>query len=186
MVKARSQARGENPLKALGGSLSASRPRYGAMIIHLGIALIAIGVTGSSAYIAEKEVSLSPGESTILNQYTLTYEDLQSRSTPSMYIMRATLSVQSSGQFIGQLAPEKFFHRSSEQPVTEVAIHSTLREDLYVILAGWSDDNTAQFKIIVRPAVKWIWIGGGFLMFGGLIALWAPGRAKLKTSRGEI
>jgi len=186
MVKARSQARGENPIKALGGSLSASRPRYGAMIIHLGIALIAIGVTGSSAYIAEKEVSLSPGESTTLNQYTLTYEDLQSRSTPSMYIMRATLSVQSSGQLIGQLAPEKFFHRSSEQPVTEVAIHSTLREDLYIILAGWSDDNTAQFKIIVRPAVKWIWIGGGFLMFGGLIALWTPSRAKIKTSGGEI
>jgi cytochrome c-type biogenesis protein CcmF len=72
------------------------------------------------------------------------------------------------------------------QPVTEVAIRSTLREDLYVILAGWSNDNTAQFTIMIRPAVKWIWIGGGFLMFGGLIALWAPRREKPKTpERGK-
>ena len=155
------------------------------MIIHLGIALIAIGVIGSSAYTAEKEVSLSPGESTTLNQYTLTYEGLEDRSTPSMDIVTATLSVQNGGHFIGQLTPEKIFHHSFEQPVTEVAIHSTLREDLYVILAGWSDDNTAQFTIMVRPAIKWIWIGGGFLMFGGLIALWIPRRAKPKTPGAE-
>ena len=46
------------------------------MIIHLGIALIAIGVIASSAYISEQEVSLSPGESTTLNQYILTYDNL--------------------------------------------------------------------------------------------------------------
>ena len=172
IVEARRQIRGENPVKALIGSLSASRSRYGAMIIHLGIALIAIGVIGSSAYTAEKEVSLSIGESTTLNQYTLTYEGLEDRFTPSMDIVTATLSVQNGGHDIGQLTPEKIFHRSFEQPVTEVAIHSTLREDLYVVLAGWSDDNTAQFTIMVRPAIKWIWIGGGFLMVGGLIALW--------------
>ena len=186
IVEARRQIRGDNPVKALVGSLSASRSRYGAMIIHLGIALIAIGVIGSSTYTAEKEVSLSPGESTTLNRYTLTYEGLEDRFTPSMDIVTATLSVQNGGHDIGQLTPEKIFHRSFEQPVTEVAIHSTLREDLYVILAGWSDDNTAQFNIMVRPAIKWIWIGGGFLMVGGLIALWIPRRVKPKTSGVEI
>jgi len=186
MVKARRQIRGENPFLALIGSLSASRSRYGAMIIHLGIALIAIGVIGSSAYTAEKEVSLLPGESTTLNQYTLTYDGLKDRSTPSMDIVTATLSVQNGVHSIGHLTPEKIFHHSFEQPVTEVAIHSTLREDLYVILAGWSDDNTAQFKIMVRPAIKWIWIGGGFLMFGGLIVLWTPRRVKPKTSGVEV
>jgi cytochrome c-type biogenesis protein CcmF len=103
-----------------------------------------------------------------------------------MDIVTATLSVQNGGHSIGQLTPEKIFHRNFEQPVTEVAIHSTLREDLYVILAGWSADNTAQFKIMVRPAVKWIWIGGGFLMFGGIIALWMPRRVNPKTSVEEI
>jgi cytochrome c-type biogenesis protein CcmF len=186
MIKARSQARGENPVKALAGSLSGSRVRYGAMIIHLGIILIAVGVIGSSALTTQKNVSLSPGQSTNLNQYTLTYDDLQSRNTTSMYTVRAILSVQNSGHAIDQLTPEKVFYISYAQPVTEVAIHSTLREDLYVILAGWSSDNTAQFTIMVRPAVKWIWIGGGFLMFGGLIALWTPRRAKPETpERGK-
>lgn len=185
MIRARSQARGENPVKALAGSLSGSRIRYGAMIIHLGIILIAVGVIGSSALTTQKDVSLAPGESTTLNQYTLTYDDLQSRSTGSTYDVRAILSVQNSGHTIGQLTPEKILYLDSMQPVTEVAIHSTLREDLYVILGEWSSDNTAQFTIMVRPAVKWIWIGGGFLLFGGLIALWAPRKTKPKTSEGE-
>lgn len=179
IIRTRSQARDENPIKALAGSLSGSRMRYGAMIVHLGIVLIAVGVIGSSALTAQKNVSLSPGESTTLSQYTLTYNDLQGRSTSSKYEVRAIVSVQNSGHVINQLTPEKVLYLSSMQPVTEVAIHSTLREDLYVILDGWSNDNTAQFTIMVRPAVKWIWIGGGFLLFGGLIALWAPKREKI-------
>ncbi len=181
MIKARSQARGENPIKALAGSLSGSRVRYGAMVVHLGILLIAVGVIGSSALTTQKNVSLSPGQSTNLNQYTLTYDELQSRSTSSTYDVRAIVSVQNGGQVIDQLTPEKVFYITSSQPVTQVAIRSTLREDLYVILAGWSNNNTAQFTIMVRPAVKWIWIGGGFLMFGGLIALWSPRREKPET-----
>jgi cytochrome c-type biogenesis protein CcmF len=61
--------------------------------------------------------------------------------------------------------------------VTEVAIRSTLLEDLYVILIGWEEDGTTAFKVLVNPLVSWIWIGGGVLILGGLFAFW-PGRQK--------
>jgi cytochrome c-type biogenesis protein CcmF len=32
----------------------------------------------------------------------------------------------------------------------------------------------AQFHFIVSPLVMWIWLGGGIVLFGGLIALWPP------------
>ena len=180
-IMTRSKVRGENPLKAFGGSLWSNKPRYGAMIVHLGIAVIAIGVIGSSALQVEKEVSLTPGQSATINQYTITYTGIQTRSTSSMDIVAATMSIENGGEFIGEMVPEKLFHRSFEQPVTEVAIRSTLREDLYIALAGWDADGTAAFQIMVKPAVKWIWIGGGFLLCGGLIALWTQKKLTLRT-----
>jgi len=98
-----------------------------------------------------------------------------------MDIVAATMSIENGGEFIGEMVPEKLFHRSFEQPVTEVAIRSTLREDLYIALAGWDADGTAAFQIMVKPAVKWIWIGGGFLLCGGLIALWTQKKLTLRT-----
>ena len=83
---------------------------------------------------------------------------------------------------IGELTPEKYFHRSYEQAVTEVAIRSTLIEDLYVILIGWDEDGTTAFKVLVNPLVNWIWIGGGVLFLGGLIAFW-PERRRLPTPK---
>ena len=54
-----------------------------------------------------------------------------------------------------------------------MAIHTTLLEDLYVVLAYWEDGGQlASFKAIVNPLVVWIWIGAGVLMLGTLVAVW--------------
>jgi cytochrome c-type biogenesis protein CcmF len=96
-------------------------------------------------------------------------------------VVTATLSVYNDGELIGKLIPEKYFHRTYEQPVTEVAIRTTLVEDLYVILVGWDEDGTTAFKVLVNPLVSWIWIGGIVLALGGLIAFW-PEQQKIPAS----
>ncbi len=181
-TRARHRMRAENYLKAFFGLVWANRPRYGGYIVHIAIILIAIGVIGSTFYDAEKEATLMPGESMTIKGYTLTYESMDEYETQSKLVATATLSVYNQGKLIGKLTPEKYFHRSYEQPVTEVAIRSTLLEDLYVILVGWDEDGTTAFKVLVNPLVNWIWIGGGVLVLGGLIAFW-PDRQKLPAPR---
>lgn len=180
-TRARHRMRAENYLKAFLGLIGANRPRYGGYIVHIAIILIAIGVVGSSFYSVEKEAALMPGESMTINDYTLTYDNLDSYETESKLVVMATLSVYNQGKLIGELIPEKYFHRSYQQPVTEVAIRSTLIEDLYVILVGWDEDGTTAFKVLVNPLVNWIWIGGVVFVIGGLIAFW-PERRKLPAS----
>ena len=181
-VRARRHLRRENPLKAFFGLIGANKPRYGGMIVHLSIILIAIGVIGSSFYQVEKEAALLPGESMTITSrltdkdYTLTYEGMSSYDTQSKSVVTATLSVYNGEKLVDVLTPEKYFHGSYQQPVTEVAIRSTLLEDLYVILAGWAEDGTTTFKVLVNPLVIWIWIGGGVLLLGGLIAFWPERR----------
>ncbi|MFQ5997452.1 MAG: heme lyase CcmF/NrfE family subunit [Dehalococcoidales bacterium] len=178
---ARHRMRTENYLKAFWGLIMTNKPRYGGYIIHIAVILIAIGVIGSSLYETEKEATIKPGESMTIKNYTLTYENLDYYETQSKEVVTATLSVYNQGELLGKLIPEKYFHRSYEQPVTEVAIRTTLREDLYVILVGWDEDVTT-FKVLVNPLVNWIWIGGGVLVLGGVIVFW-PERRKLPTTK---
>jgi len=183
-TRARHRMRAENYLKAFLGLIAANRPRYGGYIVHIAIILIAIGVVGSSFYNVEKEAALMPGESMTINDYTLTYDNLDRYETESKLVVTATLSVYNQGKLIGALIPEKYFHRTYEQPVTEVAIRSTLIEDLYVILIGWDEDGTTAFKVLVNPLVSWIWIGGVVFVLGGLFAFW-PERRKLPAPRKD-
>jgi cytochrome c-type biogenesis protein CcmF len=63
---------------------------------------------------------------------------------------------------------------------TMVAIHSTLKEDLYVVFAGLSPDT--QLPVIhayLNPLVKWIWLGGAVVVLGTLVALLPNRRAVL-------
>ncbi|MFC2059770.1 cytochrome c-type biogenesis CcmF C-terminal domain-containing protein [Chloroflexota bacterium] len=176
-TRTRHRTSAENYLKAFWKLLRSNRHRYGGYTVHISIVLMAVGIIGSSVYDVEKEVILEPGESMTIKNYTLTYDDISTHETPSKLVLTATLSVYDNGKSIGKLTPEKYLHRSYEQPVTEVAIRSTLLEDLYVILSGVSEDGSTAFKVLVNPLVSWIWIGGVILILGGLITFW-PDRRK--------
>jgi cytochrome c-type biogenesis protein CcmF len=119
-----------------------------------------------------------PGKSMTIKNYTLTYENMDYYEIQSKAVVTASLSVYNDGKLIDVLTPEKYFHRSYEQPVTEVVIRTTLLEDLYIILVGWGNDGSATFKVLVNPLVSWIWIGGGVLFLGGLVAFWPERREK--------
>jgi cytochrome c-type biogenesis protein CcmF len=83
----------------------------------------------------------------------------------------ATLTVFQNGQKIDVVTPEKDFYPRQEQPTTEMAVRSTLLDDLYVILAGWESDGTATFKVIVNPLITWLWVGFLVLVAGSVVAM---------------
>ncbi|MHB1133943.1 MAG: heme lyase CcmF/NrfE family subunit [Chloroflexota bacterium] len=169
---ARRRSLGVNPAAAFAGMFWGNRPRYGAHVVHLSMAVIAIGVVGSSFFVSTVEGNLKVGETLQVAGYTLRYEGMSEDATPSREVVSATLAVQHEGASLGLLRPEMIFHKTFEQPVSEVAIHTTAREDLYVILAGWTADGTASFKVLVNPLIVWIWVGGVLMLMGGVVAMW--------------
>jgi len=175
---ARCRRSGEKPLRALATLVGRNRRRYGGFAVHLGIVLMAIGITGSSIYQYEVQMTLAPGERIDFQSYTLEYQDLIRRTTPSRQQTVAVLELYRGGRRIATLRPEKNFHWNVEQWVTEVAIHTTLKEDLYTILAGFERDGLATLQVLVNPLVAWLWIGGAVLMGGGTMAWWPSVRGK--------
>ena len=66
------------------------------------------------------------------------------------------------GKLVRTLKPERrFFKTGEQQSTTTVALHSTPKEDLYVVFAGMSEDSKAEIAAHVNPLVFWIWFGLG-------------------------
>ncbi len=152
--------------------LAQQRRRYGAHLVHLGIVLIAMGVTGSSVYQQEVQIALTPGEEIEVEGYTLAYGRFVPEELPGYQRFTAVVDVQRGDRYVTELRPKKDFHWNVEQWVTEVAIHANLKEDLYLILAGFEEDGLASFRVLINPLVTWLWIGGAMLLVGGTMAWW--------------
>jgi len=166
---------------ALGRLVLRNRRRYGGYVVHLGVILLFAGMAGS-AFSSQQEAVLRPGQTVTINQYTLRYEGISQYPTQSAMVTAATLTVFNSGAPIAVMNPQRNIHRGhEEQPMTEVAIRSTMMEDLYVILAGIGEDGTANFKVIVNPLMMWMWIGGVLMSLGTVVAFWPERREALRA-----
>ena len=155
--------------------------RYGGYLVHLGIILITVGVVSSSVYKLNQQVALKPGESVTVGSYTLTFPGARQGLEGATQIIVAPLHILRAGDKTPEtILPEKRIYPNFEnQPTTGVAIHSTASEDLYVVFNSLGEDGSVSFFVFVNPMVIWIWLGGGLLLFGGVIS-WYP-----KTGRKE-
>jgi cytochrome c-type biogenesis protein CcmF len=176
---ARHRMTGENPVLALGRLIWRNKRRYGGYVVHIGVVMMFIGITGSSAYKVEENFVVDKGDSFSIGGYTLTYEEFSSYRTKSKAVFAAIVPVFKDGKKIDILHPEKnLYFKGSEQPTTEVSIYWNLREDLYLILSAVDDNKTATFHALVNPLLVWIWIGGTVMFIGSLIAFWPDKQEK--------
>jgi cytochrome c-type biogenesis protein CcmF len=191
-VRGRMTTGRENPIAALFNMIGTNRPRYGGYIVHIGIAVIAIGVVWSSLFAVSKDATVKPGQTITAGGYTVTFDSIQPYQTARRQGMTATLDVSKDGATVGKLTSLKFYDprqqvqsEADRQWVTEVGIRSTVGEDLYVILINWDSTQNTALKILVNPLVMLIWIGGGILVLGGLVAFWPERSRRMVPERVE-
>jgi cytochrome c-type biogenesis protein CcmF len=72
---ARRTTTGESWPRALGRLTGRNRRRYGGYLVHAGIAILFLGVAASSAFLDQRDVRLSPGESFETAGYQVTYRE---------------------------------------------------------------------------------------------------------------
>ncbi|RMF56751.1 MAG: heme lyase CcmF/NrfE family subunit [Calditrichaeota bacterium] len=169
-VRARKRVE-QNIFRAFINLILKHRRRYGGYIVHIGVMLIFIGITGSSAFKAEVEKTLRNGETINLKNYQLTFLGVDYYKTANAEVLNASFRVKKDNKDLGVITPAKEYHPLQDQTMTEVAILSDYREDLYLILGG-VDDDAVYVKAHINPLVAWIWWGGYVLIIGTLIAMW--------------
>ncbi len=173
-TRVRMKSKGESMWRALTQLISRARRRYGGYLVHLGIIVMYVGFTGA-VYDTEREAALYPGASLEVGDYELRYDGPRSDADPNKSMTFTDMTVfDLDGDDIGRVSPAKFVYRTNpEQPTTEVAIRSNAIEDLYVIMSTVDGESRrATFRVIVRPLVSWIWLGGIILVLGAVLAMW--------------
>jgi len=81
------------------------------------------------------------------------------------------LNIFKGGQQITTLNPAKAFYPTSSQPMTEVSIYRTLKEDLYTSVATINNDGSATINVYINPMVNFIWVSSFFFIVGTLLCL---------------
>jgi len=160
-----------------------NRRRYGGYIVHLGMALIFMGLAGSPLT-SEKNVTLKPEESVGIEGYDLRYQKMEWLPSTDRLAVTTRLKVFKDGEAIGYLKPERrFYERREDKPTTEVSVISSWKEDLYVALTGYNRDGRASFRVLVNPFVPWLWFAGYIVAIGTAIAI-IPRRDNAASSKG--
>ena len=170
-IRIRVRKHGENPVRAVAALLRKNQQRYGGYIVHLGAVMILIGTAGS-VFNEERLETVSPGQEISMNGYRLRY--LTARPLPAQHYGGAVarLALYHHDDPVGVMVPEKRRYWLEEQPASIPSVHSTLREDLYVILTEIEADGSATLKIYRNPLVNWIWIGGVVFVLGTVAVMW--------------
>ena len=110
-VRAR-QRGGQAALPALATLVARNRRRYGGYLVHLAMVLIAVGVLGSSHQV-ERLVTLGPGESARVGEYTLTYDGLYDAREPDAEGVFARLGLRGpGGARLATLEPDRRVYRN--------------------------------------------------------------------------
>jgi cytochrome c-type biogenesis protein CcmF len=159
-----------------------NRRRYGGFLVHTGIVFMAVGLAGYGYYQFKEDFSVKPGQEISIKDYTLRYTGLRSSDKWNYKGVEAAIEVYDSGEFRGILNPEKRFYKKAE-PTTEVAIMNGLEKDLYLILGGWTDEQSISLTVVINPFLTWVWVGTGVIVFG---TVWAALPRRRRESEADI
>jgi cytochrome c-type biogenesis protein CcmF len=176
-VRVRREMMGEAPWTALSRLIGKNRRRYGGYIVHVGTAMVFIGIVASSAFKLELQKSLAVGETATIGDYTVRYDGVRLEDDAHLSTTLAQVSVfEGTGSDlvpVGTVEPEKRFYKKPKQPTTEVSIWSTLGADLYVVLGSYDPGTkTAVFQVFLNPLISWMWIGGLVMAIGTAVCMW--------------
>ncbi|MGC6508596.1 MAG: heme lyase CcmF/NrfE family subunit [Myxococcota bacterium] len=181
----RSKSKGESFIGALWTVSKKARRRTGGYIVHLGVILVAIAVTGSSAYKEKEEFLIRTGEQVEFHGYQLIYDGARTDEQPHRSSRVAMVRVLQDGTELGTLEPRLNNYHRMQTTIGTPAVKTTLGQDLYLSLVKIDEDNDRiGLQVIIEPLVFWLWFGGGIMGLGTLISAW-PSRRKSNAKSKE-
>ncbi len=162
-----------------GGSRTA--PSYWASILlHLGFALLALGVIGSRNLAETNILSLEHGQSVQLGEWTITKQAEEVSAATDEQVLYMEEYQFSQDDQATPLYPRILWYEDTGSTVSSPAIHSALDEDIYAAILEW--DGVEQGDTIVLlsyfPLMIWLWIGGVLMLLGAFLYLFYPLRSK--------
>ncbi len=163
----------------------------GGMVVHLGVVVIAVGITAATSFAQRTELALRLHVPAHFDGHSFLYEGTRTVRSPSRTATEALVRVDGGGVFHPAVTQ---FAGSNSEAVGTPAIDSAFTGDVYLTfdaIGGSGGATAAQafpnlpsgavaVGVVVEPLIAWMWAGGLLIGLGGLLAL-APGRRRRPT-----
>ena len=189
-VRGRVRAKGEALPLALARLFRNSPAQAGGYLTHLGVAVVLVGLVGSSMFVQEHTANLSgrTGESVEVAGYTLTLTGVReyADSADDMF-KEVSLDVAKSatGERLGHLTPSmEISAANTGQQTLHAGVLTFPGEDLFVAFQGLNADGSLSLNVKVNPLILCNWIGAA-ISVAGIVLACAPRRATPLLSRDE-
>lgn len=146
-VSARQALSGGSAPRALGAVVTRNRRRYGGYIVHVGIAVLLIGVAASSTFQTNRDVRLKPGQTASVGGFDVTYVRpiVDVSSSEQRLTLGSVLDVRRDGRAFTTLTPSRNYYPSMnvDRPVrgyfednttSEVGLRAGTTRDLWTAM----------------------------------------------------
>ncbi len=140
----------------------------GGMIVHLGVVLIAVAFAASSSYVKQGEFTLAPGESATIAGHVVTYVGPSKVLLPNGERTQVGVLIDGTGPW----EPALTRFGSASSLIGTPSVSTTAVNDVMLTLLALpeAEGDPVSIRVIVQPLVVWLWIGGGVMAFGTLLA----------------
>ena len=164
-----------------------NRRRFGSMITHFGILVIAVGILGSSAYRVDEQLRIDIGGTAAWQGFDLTVVDRYMERSDQRVSVGAEVQVAREGRILATLYPRINSFSGQSMTVPTPAVLYTPLYDVYLnIAAGVTPEQEFVVLRVVRsPLITWIWLGGVIMALGTGYALSPTRRAVSATQRSR-
>jgi cytochrome c-type biogenesis protein CcmF len=140
---ARRALTGDGLPSAMFGAISRNRRRYGGYVVHVGIAILLVGIAASSSFQTNRDLRLDVGESASVGDYEVTYEGLSADPENERIAFLASLNVRKDGEQFALLAPARNYYPTQDpmagplgryfegEATSEIGLRSGAGEDFW-------------------------------------------------------
>jgi len=143
------------------------------ILSHIGIGVLIIGVTFSTYFSSQKEVVMNIGSEILIENINLKFISVKNTTSQNYSSQVGVFDAYEDNKYIVSFLPEKRTYNIQKNVMTEAAIDSNLRRDVYVAIGENLSADSWVVRIYYKPFMQLLWYGVTLMILGGLFGIFS-------------
>jgi cytochrome c-type biogenesis protein CcmF len=151
----------------------------GGMIVHVGVVIVAVAIATNGHFAREVEARYEPGQTRVVDGHEITYLSTDVVQERNREATKVKVRVDGGQVYEPALSRYSGFGSLIGTP----SVKTGLTEDVYLTVTRLPDEGSeaVTLRVIIQPMALWLWVGGGVMALGTVLAAW-PGRLRRRPT----